>query len=88
MHYSEEKICARKKYSNPAATLEARNAMVKYFTENFPRVRKLKITDCGWYFTARAKFGKRVLFAKAYRLEKLAEYTRLEFERKVLVAQG
>ena len=79
-----EKICSRAKHSSPSATANARQALVLYFTENYPAVKRLKIKDHKCFFVARAKYGKRVLHAKAYSLERLANYFRLEFETKVL----
>ncbi len=79
-----EKICSRPKYSKPSATSEARHALIQYFTENYPAVKRLKIKDHKCFFVARARYGKRVLHAKAYSLERLVIYFRQEFETKVL----
>lgn len=80
----ENEICIRAKYSTPSATSEARYALVQYFTENFPPVKKLRIKDNKWFFYARARYNGRQLYAKAYSLERLTEYFRREFEIKVL----
>lgn len=77
-------ICRRSKYSKPSTTSGARHALVQYFTENYPAVKRLKIKDHKRFFVARARYGQRVLYAKAYSLERLTEYFRQEFETKVL----
>ena len=81
---STEKTCSRAKHSTPSTTADARQALVQYFTENYPPVKRLKIKDHKNFFVARARYGKRVLHAKAYSLERLVIYFRQEFETKVL----
>ena len=81
---STEKTCSRAKHSTPSTTANARQALVQYFTENYPPVKRLKIKDHKNFFVARARYGKRVLHAKAYSLERLVIYFRQEFETKVL----
>ena len=83
MHYTE-KTCSRAKHSTPSTTAAARQALVQYFTENYPPVKRLKIKDHKNFFVARARYGKRVLHAKAYSLERLVIYFQQEFETKVL----
>ena len=83
MPYAHSNICSRLKYSKPSTTSEARHALVQYFTENYPLVKRLKIKDHKRFFVARARYGQRVLYAKAYSLERLTEYFRQEFEVKV-----
>lgn len=83
MPYSH-KDCSRAKHSTPSATADARQALIQYFTENYPAVKRLKIKDHKCFFVARARYGQRVLHAKAYSLERLANYFRQEFETKVL----
>lgn len=80
----ENEICTRAKHSTPSATADARQALIQYFTENYPAVKRLKIKDHKCFFVARARYGQRVLHAKAYSLERLANYFRQEFETKVL----
>ena len=82
--HSTEKTCSRAKHSTPSTTANARQALVHYFTENYPPVKRLKIKDHKNFFVARARYGKRVLHAKAYSLERLVIYFRQEFETKVL----
>ena len=83
MPYAHSNICSRLKYSKPSTTSGARHALVQYFTENYPAVKRLKIKDHKNFFVARARYGQRVLYAKAYSLERLTEYFRQEFEVKV-----
>lgn len=83
MHLTTEKICSRAKHSTPSTTANARQALVQYFTENYPPVKRLKIKEHKNFFVARARYGKRALHAKAYSLERLTEYFRQEFEVKV-----
>lgn len=79
-----ERICSRAKHSTPSTTADARQALVEYFTANYPPVKRLKIKDHKDFFVARARYGKRVLHAKAYSLERLVIYFRKEFEMKVI----
>ena len=79
-----EKTCSRAKHSTPSTTADARQALVQYFTENYPPVKRLKIKDHKNFFVARARYGKRVLHAKAYSLERLVIYFQQEFETIVL----
>lgn len=63
MPYAHSNICSRLKYSKPSTTSEARHALVQYFTENYPLVKRLKIKDHKRFFVARARYGQRVLYA-------------------------
>lgn len=83
MPYAHSNNCSRSKYSKPSTTANARQALVQYFIENYPPVKRLKIKEHKNFFVARARYGKRALHAKAYSLERLTEYFRQEFEVKV-----
>lgn len=62
---------------------EARQSFIQFFLDNYPPVTHLKIIDGKYYFIAHAKAGKRYLYAKAYKLERLKEYFIRQFEEKV-----
>ena len=66
-----------------SSTLAAREKLIAYFSENYPQVKKLKIKDHGGFFVARALYGKRTLYSKAYTLERLALYFSKEYYEKV-----
>ena len=69
MPYAHSNICSRLKYSKPSTTSEARHALVQYFTENYPLVKRLKIKDHKRFFVARARYGQRVLYTSGRNLK-------------------
>ena len=78
------------KFPRPAksrrnATAPARNAVKLFFQFVFPKIKKLKIKHGHHCFVARAKWGNRVLYAKAYSIERLVVYFAKEYQEKVLI---
>lgn len=64
-------------------TREARQALVAKFTAEYPPVRKIKIHHTYNFFIARAKYGRRSLYAKSYSLSRLEEYFHKEYHEKI-----
>lgn len=74
----------RRKRISKLGTAEARQALVQFFTDHYPPVKRLHVRTNQDFFYAHAYFGPRVLHAKAYSLERLKEYFIRQFEEKVV----
>ncbi|MBQ7843171.1 MAG: hypothetical protein IJ340_07150 [Odoribacter sp.] len=82
MHYSEKIICTRPG-KRPSETSVARNAIIERITHEYSMLKGIRVKDRKWYFIFRARYGKRSLCAKAYSLERLITYIKLDIQRKV-----
>lgn len=81
MRYSEKIICTRPG-KRPSETSVARNAIIERITHEYSMLKSVRLKDNGWFFTFRARYGKRSLYAKAYSLERLITYIELDIQRK------
>lgn len=80
----ESTLTTAKVRNRVSESAEARQSFIQFFRDNYPPVRQFKIIDGKYYFIAHAKAGKRYLYAKAYKLERLKEYFIRQFEEKVM----
>lgn len=74
----------RRKRISKSATAAARQELVQFFVDNYPPVKRIYVRTNRNFFYAVAKFGPRILHAKAYSFERLKEYFIRQFEEKVL----
>lgn len=79
-----DKIICTRPGKRPSETSAARNAIIERITHEYSMLKKVHVKDNGWFFTFRARYGKRCLCAKAYSLERLIGYIELDIQRKVI----
>lgn len=82
--HSTEKINLTRPNKKASVTSAARNAIIEKINQEYSMLKKVHVKDNGWFFTFRARYGIRILHAKAYSLERLIEYIELDIHRKVL----